>query len=226
MTTQPVISVRGEAVMEVEPEIAVISVTVQARDRDRQTVLDLLATRNAQVLALVKGYGEAVERVESGAVSVYPDLKGKGRDERVTRYLARAGAQVTVRDFTVLGELVTRIADGDLVTVAGPWWSLRRDSPVYRQARIAAAQDATRRAGEYAAAFNGRLGQLIEAADVGMLSGASEHPVAHYAMAAASRGLPGGASEPPVLEFEPVKQPVSAHIDARFAMLIDSPPPQ
>jgi len=37
MVQQPVISVRGEAYMEAEPEIAVISVTVEARDRDRST---------------------------------------------------------------------------------------------------------------------------------------------------------------------------------------------
>jgi len=43
-----------------------------------------------------------------------------------------------IRDFTVLGELMARLADGELVTMAGPWWSLRPDSPVYRQARIAA----------------------------------------------------------------------------------------
>lgn len=226
--TQPVISVRGEATMEVEPEIAVISVTVQARDRDRQTVLDLLATRNAQTIALVKGYGEAVEKVESGAASVYPDLKNKGRDERVIRYLARAATRVTIRDFTVLGELVTRVADGDMVTVAGPWWSLRPDSPVYRQARIAAARDATRRAEEYASAFNGRLGQLIEAADTGLLTGSAEQPVMFRGPLRAAAGARGGAvfAEPPVLDFEPAKQSVQAHVDARFSILLDPAPHQ
>ena len=35
MAQQPVISVRGEAHMDAEPEIATLSVTVQARDPDR-----------------------------------------------------------------------------------------------------------------------------------------------------------------------------------------------
>src|SRR5262249_28796291 len=144
MVQHPVISVRGEAYLEGEPEIAVISVTVEARARDRRTVLDRLASRNTQVLDLIKGYGEAVEKLESGPASVYPDVKRKERDERVARYLGQASVSVTIRDFTVLGELIARLADADLVTVAGPWWSLRPDSPVYRQARIAAARDATR----------------------------------------------------------------------------------
>jgi ATP-dependent protease ClpP protease subunit len=54
MNGQPVISVRGEAWLEVEPEIAEVEVTIQARDRDRQTVLDL-----------IKRYGEAVEKLET-----------------------------------------------------------------------------------------------------------------------------------------------------------------
>ena len=39
MNGQPVISVRGEASLEVEPEVAIVNVTIEARDRDRRTVL-------------------------------------------------------------------------------------------------------------------------------------------------------------------------------------------
>jgi uncharacterized protein len=226
MAQQPVISVRGEAHMDAEPEIATLSVTVQARDPDRRTVLDRLATRNTQVLDLIKGYGEAVEKLESGAASVYPDIKYKDRTERVRGYLGRVSARVVIRDFTVLGELMARLADGELVTVAGPWWSLRPDSPVYRQARIAAAQDATRRAGEYAQAFGGELGGLIEAADTGLLTGHAEQGVPFHAMGAGmSAGVAARASlaEPAGMDFEPVKQTVTAQVEARFGMLLPEP---
>ena len=219
MAQQPVISVRGEAHMEAEPEIATLSVTVQARDPDRRSVLDRLATRNSQVLDLIKGYGEAVEKLESGAASVYPDIKYKERTERGRGYLGQASAQVVIRDFTVLGELMARLADGELVTVAGPWWSLRPDSPVYRQARIAAARDATRRAREYAEAFGGELGGLIEAADTGLLTGHAQQGVSFHAMAAGGVAR-ASAAEPPEMDFEPVKQTVTAQVDARFGMLL------
>jgi len=223
MVQQPVISVRGEAYMEAEPEIAVISVTVEARDRDRRTVLDRLASRNTQVLDLIKGYGEAIEKLESGPASVYPDIKHKERGERVARYLGRASAQVVIRDFTVVGELMASLADAELVTVAGPWWSLRPDSPLYRQARMAAARDATRRAGEYAEAFGGQLGGLIEAADVGLLSGHSDQGVVFRASAAAGSRAAAFAGESPSLDFEPVKQTVTAHLDARFGVVLPEP---
>jgi uncharacterized protein len=223
MVQQPVISVRGEAYMEAEPEIAVISVAVEARDRDRRTVLDRLASRNTQVLDLIKGYGEAIEKLESGPASVYPDIKHKERGERVARYLGRASAQVVIRDFTVLGELMARLADAELVTVAGPWWSLRPDSPLYRQVRMAAARDAARRAGEYAEAFGGQLGGLIEAADVGLLTGHGDQGVGFRSLAAAGSRAPA-LGEPPSLDFEPVKQTVTAHLDARFGVVLPGVP--
>src|SRR5215469_5697371 len=105
----PVISVRGEAYLEADPEIAVISVQVQARDRDRRAVLDRLVSRHRQVLDLVREYGDAVEKTESGPASAHPELKPKGDRERVAGYAGQASARVTVRDFTVLGELVARL---------------------------------------------------------------------------------------------------------------------
>jgi uncharacterized protein len=219
---QPVISVRGEAWLEADPEIAVVNVTVQARDRDRRAVLDRLVSRNRQVLDLVREYGDAVEKVESGPASAHPEFKPKGDKERVAGYIGQASARVTLRDLSVLGELVARLAELELVTVAGPWWSLRPDSPVHREARVAAARDATRRAEEYAAAFGGRLGELIEAADVGLLTSQASAP-APRAFAAA-RAVSRRIDEAPSLDLEPVRQQVTAQVDARFTMVPPEPP--
>ena len=225
---QPVISVRGEAWLEADPEIAVVNVMVQARDKDRRAVLDRLASRNRQVLDLVREYGEAVEKVESGPASAHPEFKPKGDRERVTGYIGQASARVTVRDFSVLGELVARLAELELGTVAGPWWSLRPDSPVHRQARVAAAKDATRRAQEYAAAFGGQLGELLEAADTGLLTsqGWRSQAGAPAPVAFAAARMGGGVVEAPSLDLEPARQSVTAQVDARFAMLPPEPPAQ
>ena len=220
----PVISVRGEAWLEAEPEIAAVTVTVQARDRDRRAVLDRLVRRNREVLDLVRGYGEAVEKLESGPVTAYPEAKQKGQSERVKGYAGQARVQVTIRDFSVLGELVAVLADLELVTVAGPWWSLRPDSPVHRQARVAAARDATRRAGEYAEAFGGRVGELIEAADAGLLGGSSSGQGVRLA-AFSAKARSGPANDAPSLDLEPVRQPVTAQVDARFTMILPTPSP-
>jgi uncharacterized protein YggE len=220
MSEQPVISVRGESVLEVEAEIAVIEVTIQARDRDRRTVLSRLASRNQHITDLIKSHGEAVEKLESGQVIVRPDIRERKASERVAGYLGWASVRVTVRDFTILGELVGSLSEEDLVTVAGPWWQLRQDSPVYRDARLAAARNATVRAREYAEAFGYAIGGLIEAADVGLLTMPGERgPRYEAAMAYGGRNaaLVSRAASEAGLEFEPARQTVTAQVEARFA---------
>lgn len=216
MPGEPVISVRGESMLEVDPEIAVVGVTVMARDKARRRALDLLAERNRQVAALIKGYGDAVENLESEPVRVYPAFKDDKARERVTGYVARAGFQMTISDFTVLGELVPRLADQEMVAVAGPAWRLRLDSGVYREARLAAARDATQRAREYAEAFGGRVTGLVEAADTGLLGTNRDQPRGFMARAAMAAGR--GDAGPPEFDFEPAKQTVHAEVEARFTM--------
>ncbi len=218
MTAQPSISVRGEAVLEVDPEIAVVSVTVMARDKDRRRALDLLAKRNGNVLAVVRRLGEAVEKVESGSASVHPEFKdGSRAKERITAYVARGSVSVTVGDFTVLGDLVASLAGEEMVAVAGPWWSLRPDSPVRAQVRLHAARDALDRARQYAEAFGGRVTGLAEVADAGLLTD-GEHPVRMRAMAARGKREFAVAAQGTELEFEPARQTVRAQVEARFTM--------
>ena len=219
MNEQPVISVRGEALLEVEPEVAIVNITIEARDRDRGTVLSRLASRNQHVTGLIESHGEAVEKLESGPASVRPDIRDKKtRSERVAGYLGRVSVRITIRDFTVLGELVTGLSEEDLVTVAGPWWALRPDSPVYRDARLAAARGAMVRAREYAEAFGGGIAGLIEAADAGLLTSPGEPGPRFQAMAAGRAAGFAGAPPQAELDFEPATQTVTAQVEARFGM--------
>ncbi len=220
MTAQPSISVRGEATLEVDPEIAVVSVTIMARDADRHRALELLAARNAQVMALLRAQGDAVEKIESGSVNVHPEFRpakiGGKIKERIAGYTASGSVSVTVADFTVLGDLVAGLASEEMVAVRGPWWSLRPDSGVHRQARLTAARDALRRAREYAEAFGGRVTGLAEVADAGLLTDAKQ-PVRMHAMAASGAAYDSAEGQED-LDFEPAKQTVRAQVEARFTM--------
>jgi len=217
MAGEPVISVRGEAVIEVEPEIARVEVTVMARDRDRRRAIDLLAGRSRRVAAAIKVFGDAMERLESHPVTAYPEFKeGKGK-ERIAGYVAEGGFTVTVADFAVLGELVSSVATEELVSVAGPAWLLRTGSPVWRQARLAAARDATQRAREYAEAFGARITGLVEAADSGLLTESHERE-APFAVRTAARFSAAAAEGLAEFDFSPARQTVTAQVEARFTM--------
>ncbi|MEJ8668916.1 SIMPL domain-containing protein [Streptomyces sp. NBC_01614] len=213
----PRIAVRGEAHLEVDPEIARIGVTVASRGKDRRAALDDLTRRNAAVLDLIKTYGDAVERLETGAFSISPELKDKGRGERIHAYHGRVHITAELADFTALGELTTRLADLELTRVDGPWWALRPDSPAHREARQQAVREAVQRAREYAEALGTSLAALVELADIGAENAPPAYP---QARGGRMRSMAYAAEEDSAapLDLEPERQHVHAEVNARFTM--------
>ncbi|MEW2415951.1 SIMPL domain-containing protein [Streptomyces sp. NPDC046866] len=218
----PRVSVRGEARLEVEPEIARIGITVSARGTDRRTALEDLTRRNTTVLELVKSYGEAIEKLETGAFSITPELTRHGRAERIRAYHGRVHVTAELSDFTALGELTTRLADLDLTSVDGPWWALRPTSPAHGEARRQAVLEAVQRAREYAAALGAELAALVELADIGA-ENATPYAGRPGGGGMRSMAFAGDAeSAAPPLDLEPQRQTVFAQVNARFTMT----PPQ
>ncbi|MFF2326010.1 MULTISPECIES: SIMPL domain-containing protein [unclassified Streptomyces] len=216
----PRVAVRGEARLEVDPETARIGITVTARGKDRRAALEDLTRRNNTVLELIRTYGQAVEKLETGAFSITPELTQRGRDEKIRAYHGRVHVTAVLNDFTALGELTTRIADLDMTHVNGPWWSLRIDSPAHANARRQAVHEAVQRAREYADALGTHLAALVELADLG-----AENAVSALPIPAPPGGIRGsvsyGAPAPesaPALDLEPQRQTVYAQVNARFTM--------
>ncbi|WP_329104277.1 SIMPL domain-containing protein [Micromonospora sp. NBC_01699] len=212
MVDGPVVAVRGEAFREVPPELARFQVTATARDKDRQATLTRLAERAEGVRALIDSYGAAIERRESGQLQVYPEVKRSG--ERVVAYHGSVSTTVTVTDFTVLGELMLRLADRDQTQVAGPWWELRPGSPVYREARRAAIGEAVDRAREYADALGARVTALVQLADA-----SSDQPRPMMMVGSTQNFRAKGAMDGvPELDLDPQMQSIQASVEARFTI--------
>ncbi|MFI1163736.1 SIMPL domain-containing protein [Streptomyces sp. NPDC020801] len=214
----PRIAVRGEAHLEVDPEIARIGITVTARGKDRRSALDDLTRRNNGVIDLVKTYGPAVERLETGAFSITPELTRHGRGERIRTYQGTVHLTAELSDFTALGELTTRLADLELTRVDGPWWSLRPDSPAHRQARRQAVHEAVQRAREYAEALGSTLAALVEIADIGAENTQPYPPAPGRMRSMAAYGASAQEDAAAPLDLEPQRQHVYAQLNARFTM--------
>ena len=217
MNQLPIVTVRGEAQLEVPPETAEVHAMVLVRGRTRETVegrLVELSNAIAQVIEPIRG---ALRRHSADASWVNPVLRSRRNNSAAAHFYGRRSWTIEVADFRVLPKLMADLVVGEEVTVGGPYWSLEADSPVYQQARLAAVRDAVARATAYAEAFGAKIESLIEFSDSGLMGGARE-------MAMFSRGMPaaagGGATRSAMedLEIDPVVQTVSGGIEARFTM--------
>ncbi len=219
MSQQPMLAVQGEAILEVDPEIARIDVSVAAVDRDRAKTLQLLNDRAVAVDKVLASFPDVIEKNETSGVRVSPQLAGRAVRDRVSGYHGAVYHAITVTGFDRLGELMAQLADLDQTEVGGPWWELRPGSPVYGRARVTAVRDAVRRARDYAAALGSDLTGLVELADARLLSdsrGQAEQ------LASASARLPHRVRQAAPEEFSfdmvPAKQVVRATVEARFTI--------
>ncbi|MEU9096213.1 SIMPL domain-containing protein [Streptomyces sp. NPDC048361] len=216
---QPRLAVHGEAHLEVDPELAGITITITTRGTDRRATLDDLTRRNTHVIDLIKTYGTAIDTLETGAFTLTPQLTRHGRGERVRTYHGNVRITTQLTDFTALGELTTRLADLELTRVDGPWWSLRHDSPAYSDVRRRAVQQAVTRAREYADALDTTLAALVELSDPGADNPAPGYSGPFGGSRSFAAPAPGGAPEPtPALDLEPQRQTLHARVNARFIM--------
>ena len=204
--TVPSVSVRGEAVLIVEPEIADLAVTVRFRARDRQTALERCRAVQEEVTAVVQRAGDAVESAETTAVTVYLEHSHTGPGDPV----ASQHTRLRVVALDAVGELVVELGRLDDVEVSGPSWGLRPDSPAYERARLAAVSDAIRRARSYAAAFGAELTALLEVSDAGIAGSGVRVAAGMAALSFEARDL--------ALDVTPMRSEVRGAVEVRFAM--------
>ncbi|MET9703084.1 SIMPL domain-containing protein [Streptomyces griseus] len=217
--TAPRVTVRGEAHLEVDPEIARITITLTARNADRRTTLDDLTRRNTTTLDLIKTHGDAIEKLETGTLAIRPELTRHGRAERIRAYHGTIQLTATLNDFTTLGELVTRLADNDLTRVDGPWWALRPTSPHHAAARRQAVQEALQRAREYAQALDTRIDALLELSDTGSVGGNTFTTTTYGGAGILRSARAETAAEAAPVDLEPVRQNVDAQVEAAFTLI-------
>jgi uncharacterized protein YggE len=202
----PQVTVRGEAVLVVDPEIAELGVVVRARARDRQSALERCRARQEEVDAAVRGAGDAVETTETTGVSVHVDARRPGQGDPV----ASQHTRVVLGRLDAVGDLVVALGRLDDVEVSGPAWRLRADSAAYERARLAAVADAVRRARSYAAAFGAGLTALLEVSDVGTSGG--------FRVAGAMAAMAPFESGELHLDLTPARSEVHGSVEVRFAM--------
>lgn len=218
MPQAPTLAVRGEAVLEVPPEVARIDVSVAAGEKDEATTVRLLSERAAAVDKILASFPDAIEKTDTSGVRVSPRVASSTMRPGEAGYRGAVYHAILVTGFDRLGELMAELAEQEQTEVGGPWWELRPGSPVYGRVRVAAVRDAVRRARDYSAAVGSELTGLVELADARLLSDFRGQPesVTHPSARLPHRVRAAAPGE--FADLVPAKQVVRATVEARFTI--------
>ena len=207
--TTPIVTVRGEAQLDVPPDLATLAFTVHSTGDSVETPRTELAKASAQIRDMLADHARAIERSSTSGLHVAPIFSRRG-GTKITGYRGSFSTQIVVHDFDMLSALIFALTPLPNSQIDGPWWSLRPDNAAFRKVRLDAITDARRRADDYAAAFGASVADLVEVSDLetGFLSG---REMRTFAMAK-------GVADEVDFELEPATQTVSGQLTVRFAL--------
>jgi len=217
--TAPMVTVRGEAQIEVPPDLATLSVTVHSAGESSERVRAELAEASSRIGGLLEQYAAAIEQSSTTGLHIAPVFHRR-TGTRITGYRGTFSTQIVVHDLESLSPVVFALAPLPNSQIDGPWWSLRPDNAAYRSVRLAAIGDARRRADDYAGAVGATVLDLVEISDLDTgYQGVREARMPMFAK---------GIADDATFEFEPALQTVSGQVTVRFTITtpdLGKPPP-
>lgn len=227
---QTVISVRGDAQLEVAPDLATLYGRVMVVETSKAAALQRAASRLDGVLASLRNLGGVpltagderrplawLARSSRSYPRVRWDKEHKRR-VRTGRIVAEVELLIALRDFALSDSVAAALAGHERYHTEHIGWSVDHDNPGWRQVRSAAIHAAVRKARDYAVALGGAVTGLDHLADVGLLSTAADHLPEQRARSAAAFSRRATRRAAPSVNPEP--QLLTAAVEARFSALV------
>lgn len=221
-----VISVRGDAELEVPPDLAMVFGRVLVIETSKAAALEQAASRLDGVLNALSNLGGVPltagdERRPlawlAHSARTYPRLrwnKERTRQVRTGKIVAEVDLVIKLRDFTLSDSAAAALAGHESYHSGHVAWSVDHDNPGWQRVRSDAIAAAIRKARDYAAALDGELRSLDHLADVGLLGAAHGHFAGEPSAAVALSSRGGDARGAPSLD--PAPQVLTAAVEAQF----------
>ena len=167
------VTVVGEGRVEVAPDLALLTIGVEARRPTVEEARAAAAQAQTAVLEALRGAGVAQEDVQTTALSVQPDFEYSEQGRRLLGYVVTNQVQAKVRALDSVGPLVDAAvsAGGDLTRLDSLSFVLSEPEAARAQAREEAIANARAEAEQLASLLGVRLGAPVSVEDVGATEG-------------------------------------------------------
>jgi uncharacterized protein len=206
----PTVTVRGEAVLRVEPDEAMLWVTLSALEPDPGQALADVSHRSDALVAMLDDLGIAKQNRSTTRVTVHEEFDHTRSGRRSLGHRAAASISARLTDPELIGRLITKATTELHAKIDGPQWQIAAPNPVRLEAAREAAADAQRKAQAFAEGVGAQLGSLIKLVEPGTDARPHRSGFRPVAFAAA-----GGEEQ---MQIEPGEHEVTAAVDATFAL--------
>ncbi|NBC30477.1 MAG: DUF541 domain-containing protein [Spirochaetes bacterium] len=178
------------------PDTAVFSLGAQVVGESPETVLSESRARGERVLAALRDLGIPEERIQTTHYNMHTERYPRGPNESpdTIRYVATTGLRVDLADLERLDEVIAAATDAGATEIWGVNFGVSDSEARHDQARIAALEDARRKAEDIA-----RAGGMSIVGVESVTTGAQPSPRLFESVQPMGRG--GGGISPGELEF-------------------------
>jgi uncharacterized protein YggE len=193
----PIVTVRGEGVVRMAPDRALVRVGAESRSRDPKEAQNANAAAMSAVLQKITATGIPKDAVRTLVVSLQQEYDFSGGRQTPRGYLARNTVEVRVDDLTKLGDVLDASVSSGATSIQGLEFDLKERTKIEREALTRAVADATARATAAASGAGKTVDRVIRIDET--LQGPIMRPQAEFRMAAEAAGAPPAT---PVAEGE------------------------
>jgi len=172
LPTSPYIQVNGHGELQVAPDMAYISMTLEKTSQDAKSARADVEERAAKVIALARKLGLTDKDIDAPSVTVEPNYQwvtgstGSGTRKLMGQHVSR-GIVLTLRDLSRYGELVDGLFQAGVTELGGVDADRSDRQALEQKARALAVADARTRAAGLAQSAGVNLGTVYSIAEQG-----------------------------------------------------------
>lgn len=209
------VAVSGQGEVSAEPDVAYVTLGVEARKRTMAEARAEVAKTVDRVLALARDLKIDPKLVNATRLQVSPEYNWNETDRKrvLLGYLVSRQVAIEVRDLEQLGPLLERAVDAGVNQVNDPVLDSTRRKDLERQAMAFAVQDARQNAEALARAAGVKLGAIR------VLNASSSPPVVPlYRSKMVMADM--AAAAPPAETYQPGDMKFSASVAAEYDLVV------
>jgi uncharacterized protein YggE len=213
--TPRLVSVSGEGEIVAQPDLAFVTLGVEARRPTMAEARAEVAKTVDAVLALTRSLKIDPKQVDSTRLQVQPEYSWNERDRKrvLLGYVVSRQVEVELRDLELLGPLMERAVDAGVNQVGDARLDSSRRKDLEREAMALAVKDARLNAEALAGAAGARLGAVRS------LAASSSPPVMPMYRAEMMKADAMVAAAPPEQTYQPGDLRFRAQVSAQYDLI-------